>query len=104
MDPSYESLELVKRAKELAVKLGIADERVYIITNKVNNKSNKILMEGLKERNLGANVVGSVRFDSKIEEASMFGRPMIEYEGRAVRDVEEIANKIVRIPIRYGFI
>ena len=95
VDPSYESLELVTKAKGLAVKLGIADKRVHVITNKVDNNINKILIKGLKTKGLEANVVGSVRFDPKIQEASMLGRPIIQYEGNAVKDIEKIINKIM---------
>lgn len=95
VDPSYESLELAKRGKELALKLGIADERLHIVTNKVDNDINKILMEGLKERGLETNVVGSVRSDPKIQEASMLGRPIIEYKGSVVKNIEEIIDKIM---------
>ena len=94
VDPSYESLELAKRAKKLALKLGIAEERVHIVANKVDDDINKILMEGLKERGLEANVVGSIKSDPKIQEASMLGRPIIEYKGSVVKDIEEIIDKI----------
>ncbi|ODS37705.1 MAG: hypothetical protein A7316_09115 [Candidatus Altiarchaeales archaeon WOR_SM1_86-2] len=95
VDPSYESLELAKRAMKLSMNLGIPDERIYIITNKVDDDTNKILMNGLKERGLESNFAGSVKLDAKIREANILGKPIIEYEGCAAQDIEKILNNIM---------
>ncbi len=96
VDPSYESLELAKKARDMALKLGIAGERLHIVINKVEDNINKILMEGLKERGLKGNFIGSIRFDPKIQEASLLGKPLIEYNGDVIKDIEEISDKIVQ--------
>lgn len=95
VDPSYESVELAERSKKLALELGIPDERFYILTNKVDVETNKVLIKSLKEKGLEKNFVGSVGFDPVIQESSLFGRPMIEYGGSAVRDIEKIVDKIL---------
>ena len=95
VDPSYESLELAKRARKLSMNLGIPNERIYVITNKVNDNTNKILMNGLKERGLEPNFVGSVKLYTKIQELGILGNPVIEYEGCALQDIEKILNNIM---------
>jgi len=94
VDPSSESLDLAKRAKDLAIKLGIPNERIYVVTNKVEYSINKILIKGLKERGLDSNLIGSIRFDPKIQEACLYGSPLIEYSGDASNDVEEIVGQV----------
>ncbi len=94
VDPSFESLELAKRARDLAIKLGIPDEQLYVVTNKADVNVNRILGEGLKERGLEPNFIGSIRFDPRIQEASLVGFPIIEYEGKALSDVEKIAGRM----------
>jgi len=97
VDPTYESLELAKRAKELALKLGILNKRVHIIMNRIDGNIGEYLTKGLKERGLEENIAGSVRFEPEIQEASMFGRPIIRYEGRVVEDIKGIADKILEV-------
>ena len=95
VDPSYESLELSTRAKKLALESDISNKRIHIIINKADDNIYKILVEGLKERELESYVSGSVRFDPYILEASMLGRPIIGYGGDVSRDIENILNRII---------
>jgi len=94
IDPSFESLELAKKARDLAIKLGIADERIYVVTNKADVNTNKILMEGLKERGIESNFIGSIRFDPRIQESALVGLPIIGYNGDVLTDVEKIARRM----------
>jgi len=94
VDPSFESLSLAKRVKDLSIRLGMADERIYVVTNKTDINTNKILINGLKERGLESNFIGAVRFDKKIQEASLLGLPIINYNGDVLYDIKKITDTI----------
>lgn len=94
VDPSTESLDLAKRAKDLAIKLGIPDERLYVVTNKIDSSTNEILVEGLRERRLDSNLLGSMRFDSGIQRACLYGSSLINYTGDTLEDVKKIAGQV----------
>lgn len=95
VDPSYESLELATKTKKMAIDVGTMDERVFIITNKVNGEIDKILLEGLKERNLLKNFLGQIRSDEKLYKKMMLGESIIDYDGKAAEDVEKILNLFI---------
>jgi len=97
VDPSYESLEIANRAKKLSADLGIADKRFYIVINRVGRDSNRILTEGLKKRGLESNIVGTVKLDPQIQQASLLGKPLTGYGGDAAGDIKEIINNIFRL-------
>jgi len=90
VEPSFESLQLAARIKELAADAGV--KRTSAILNKIaSDEMAKKLKEELRKR--GLEPIGTVRYDPEIFQATLEGRA--PRDGAAAEDVKEIVDSLL---------
>jgi len=87
VDPTLDSLYIAKSMLEIGSQLG---KETWAVINKASLKIEDVLRRELDKCRI--NVAGRIRFDEKIAESSLFGRPIAS--DKAVEDVREILLRI----------
>lgn len=85
VDPSYESLRLSKKIKDLAESIG---KPVYYVLNKVTGENKAFMMEAIADRNA---VAACIPLTQKISEAGLCGKELTE----RAPEVEELAKRLL---------
>jgi len=86
VDPTYESLVMAERAEEFAREAG---KPLYYILNKVDEKSENLLLERIPR----GKVLASLRYSAEIVEKSLRGEPL----GEPPSEVERIADQLISL-------
>lgn len=89
VDPTFDSLMLVEKAKKMALDLGVS--RFMAILNKVDEQLTPLLHEKLE--GMGVKVLGSIRRDDKVFMSSLKGDKL--EAGVAMEDAVKIAKALV---------
>ncbi len=86
VDPSYESLRLSKKIRDLAESIG---KPVYYVLNKVTEENRDLMLEEVADRNA---VVACIPLSQKISKEGLCGQELTE----RAPEVEELAEKLLR--------
>lgn len=86
VDPSYESLRLSKKIKDLAENIG---KPVYYVLNKVTEENKDLMLDAVADRDA---VAACIPLSQKISKAGLCGQELTE----RVPEVEELAEKLLR--------
>ncbi len=86
VDPSYESLRLSKKIKDLAESIG---KPVYYVLNKVTEENRDLMLEEIADRDA---VAACIPLSQKISKAGLRGQELTE----RAPEVEELAEKLLR--------
>lgn len=90
VEPSFDSIELAEKMKELASGMG---KKAWAILNKTPSDEIKSKLEGmLRER--GIDLIGSISYDQEIFLSSMEGKPL--RAGRAMEEMRGIIDALLK--------
>jgi len=87
VDPTYESIVLAEKAEKLAHQV---NKKLYMILNKVDGETERILREKLR----GKNVLGSINYDAEIAKKALIGESM---EDIRLDNVEKITGELIAL-------
>ena len=87
IDPTYESIVLAEKAEKLAHQI---NKRLYLILNKVDSETEKILREKLKDKN----ILGSISYEAEITRKNLAGEPL---ENIKLNAVEKLVDELTTI-------
>jgi CO dehydrogenase maturation factor len=90
VEPSFESLELAPRVKQLAAGAGVG--KIWVILNKVTSGEMATKLEGELARR-GAEVLGTVRYDPEVFQACLEGRAPLE--GMASKGIRKTVDSML---------
>lgn len=85
VDPSYESLRLSGKIKDLAESIG---KPVYYVLNKVTDENRAFMMDAVADRNA---VAACIPLTQKISEAGLCGKELVQREP----EVEKLAKRLL---------
>lgn len=85
VDPSYESLRLSGKIKDLAESIG---KPVYYVFNKVTEENRAFMMDAVADRNA---VAACIPLTQKISEAGLCGKELVQREP----EVEKLAKRLL---------
>ncbi|MFQ6072723.1 MAG: AAA family ATPase [Methanosarcinales archaeon] len=93
-DESRKGLQTAERIRDLANELDLNLKKIYIIANKVNEYSLKIIKKYTEE--IDMELVGAIPYDTKLVEFDLVGEPLINLpdDSLAVMEVKNIAKTI----------
>lgn len=93
-DESRKGLQTAERIRDLANELDLNFKKIYIIANKVNESSIKIIKKYTEEMDM--ELVGAIPYDTKLVEFDLVGEPLINLpdDSLSVMEVEKIAKTI----------
>ncbi|MFQ6119326.1 MAG: AAA family ATPase [Methanosarcinales archaeon] len=93
-DESRKGLQTAERIRDLANELDLNLKKIYIIANKVNEYSLKIIKKYTEE--IDMELVGAIPYDTKLVEFDLVGEPLINLpdDSLAVMEVKKIAKTI----------
>ncbi|HID26732.1 MAG TPA: ATP-binding protein [Methanosarcinales archaeon] len=93
-DESRKGLQTAERIRDLVNELDLNLKKIYIIANKVNEYSLKIIKKYTEEMDM--ELVGAIPYDTKLVEFDLVGEPLINLpdDSLAVMEVENIAKTI----------
>ncbi len=95
VEPGLKSLETAERIKRLANDIGI--KNIAAVVNKVSIQEEEIFVKN-KLNELGINVLGTIPRDSRVVEADMEGKALVDYpDSTALASIGNIASKIVEM-------
>ena len=87
IDPTYESIVLAEKAEKLAHQI---NKRLYLVLNKVDNETGKILREKLKDKK----ILGSISYEVELTRKNLAGEPL---ENIKLNDAEKLINRLAMI-------
>lgn len=91
-DYSVMGVRSAKRIYELARELGIKMRSAFLIVNKVTGFLEELQME---IRDTGVEFIGVIPFDKKVDQWSVSGKPIFEFESDTIKDsIKEIFEKM----------
>ncbi|MFQ6062159.1 MAG: AAA family ATPase [Methanosarcinales archaeon] len=93
-DESRKGLQTAERIRDLTNELDLNLKKIYIIANKVNEYSLKIIKKYTEE--IDMELVGAIPYDTKLVEFDLVGEPLINLpdDSLAVMEVKNIAKTI----------
>ncbi len=94
-DPTRRGIETAETIRNIAEKLEIKFNNIYLILNKISEGENEGLEKRIRES--GLELIGKIPEDEKVKEYDLIGRPIIELpdDSKAVTSVEKIVNEIL---------
>lgn len=100
-DESRKGLQTAERIRDLANELDLNLKKIYIIANKVNEYSLKIIKKYTEE--IDMELVGAIPYDTKLVEFDLVGEPLINLpdDSLAVMEVKNIAKTIFNLPLKW---